>query len=120
VTIFDRLTRPLAPVDRPINALNDGTARVTPWVWWPASAPRRNRPWSTGQHVAYAGWALAGLVVGEIVAARLPAGLRSTGAQLRNDRIRAGLAGLVGWVIVAGAWDRRATRLRRRRPWLRG
>ena len=61
VPVFDRLTRPLARLDRPVNALNDGTVRLTPWVWWPASAPRPDRPWSAGQHVAYLGLVARGL-----------------------------------------------------------
>jgi hypothetical protein len=119
VTVFDRLTRPLAPIDRPVNAVNDGTVRRMRWVWWPASAPRRDRPWSTGQHVAYVAWSLGAFVVGEVVAARLPAHLRSTGTRLRNERLGGALAGLVGWVVAVGAWDRRAARLQRRRPWVR-
>jgi hypothetical protein len=119
VTVFDRLTRPLARADRPVNALNDGTVRLTPWVWWPASAPRRGRPWSAGQHLACVGWGLAAFVVGEVVYARLPADLRSTGTRLRNERLASGVAGVAAWVVAAGAWDRRAARLRRRRPSLR-
>jgi hypothetical protein len=106
-------------IDRPVNALNDGTVRLVPWLWWPAFPPRRDRPWSAGQHIAYVGWSLASFVLGEVVAARLPAELRSTGARLRNERLITGVAGLAAWVVAAGAWDRRAGGSRRRRPLLR-
>jgi len=119
VTVFDRLTRPLERIDRPVNAFNDGTVRVTPWVWWPASPPRRDRPWRAGQHGAYLGWSVAAFVVGEVVAARLPEDLRSTGTRLRMERLATGVAGLAMWLLAAGAWDRRAARLRRRPPGLR-
>lgn len=119
MTVFDRLTRPLAPIDRVVNALNDGTIRLMPLVWWPASAPRRDHPWRAGQHVAYVGWSVAGSLVGEVVAARLPEDLRPTGTRLRNERLASGVAGLAVWVVAAGAWDRRAAGLRRRRSRLR-
>lgn len=68
MTVFDRLTRPLAPIDRPVNAVNDGTVRMMPWVWWPASAPRPDRSWGAGQHVEYVGCSPVAFVVGEVVA----------------------------------------------------
>lgn len=119
MTVFARLTLPLAPIDSAVNSLNDCTVRLTPWVWWPASAPKRNRSWSLEQHVAYAGWSLVGSVVGEVVAWRLPDELQSTGTRLRNERLGGGLAAVVVWVVAAGAWDRRAEQLRRGRPWRR-
>jgi hypothetical protein len=113
VTVFDRLTRPLARIDRPVNALNDGTVRLTPWVWWPASAPRRGRPWSAEQHAAYLGWSLAAFAVADVVAAHLPEDLRSTGVRLRRERVVTGVASVAAWVVAAGAWDRRAARRHR-------
>jgi hypothetical protein len=119
VTVFDRVTRPLSRLDRPVNALDDGAVRRMPWAWWPASAPKRARPWDAGQHGAYVAWSVAGLLVGEVLAALLPEDQRSTGRRLRNERLGSGLAALALWVLAAGAWDRRAAKLRARRPWLR-
>jgi hypothetical protein len=115
---FARATRPLQRLDGPVNRLSDFTVRVTPWMWWPASPPRRDRPYEAGQHAAYLAWSAIGFVAGEVLAQRLPEDQRSTGRRLRNERIVTGLLTGVLWLVIVGAWDRRAERLRRR-PWQR-
>jgi hypothetical protein len=45
MTLSARVTTPLAPFDRRVNAVSDATNRVAPWGWWPARAPRPHEPW---------------------------------------------------------------------------
>lgn len=119
MSFFARATTPLHGLDDPVNRLGDLTVRVAPWMWWPASPPRRDRPYDTGQHAVYLAWSAAGLIAADVLAQRLPEEHRSTGARLRNERIVSGLLTAALWLATAGAWDRRAERLRRR-PWQRG
>jgi hypothetical protein len=112
MSFFARVTEPLAPIDGPVNRLNDLTVRVTPWVWWPASPPRRDRRLGAGQHASYLAWSVAGYLAGDVLAKLLPEEHRSIGARLRNERIVTGLATVVVWLLAVGAWDRRAERLR--------
>jgi hypothetical protein len=118
VTLFARATRPLERVDGAVNRLNDLTVRLTPWVWWPAARPTRDRPLHAGQHAAYLGWSAFGFVAGELLARRLPEDQRPTGRRLRRERAATALLSVALWIVAAGAWDRRAARLRRR-PWRR-
>jgi hypothetical protein len=118
MSLCARVTWPLHGLDGPVNRATDLTVRVTPWMWWPASPPRRDRPLDGGQHAVYLAWATVGFLAGDLVAQRLPPELRSTGGQLRNERIVTGLLTAALWLVTAGAWDRRAERLRRR-PWQR-
>jgi hypothetical protein len=105
-------------LDGPVNRLSDLSVRAAPWMWWPASPPRRDRPYGAGQHAAYLAWSAIGFAAGEVLVQRLPEDQRSTGRRLRDERIVSGLLAAVLWLVAAGAWDRRAERLRRR-PWQR-
>ena len=118
MSLFARVTRPLHELDEPVNRLTDVAIRVTPWMWWPALPPRRGRPFDAGQHAVCLAWSAVGFVVGDVLAQRLPAEQRSTGERLRNERILTGALTAVLWLVTAGAWDRRAERLRLR-PWQR-
>jgi hypothetical protein len=118
MSVFARATQPLQTLDGAVNHLTDFTVREIPWVWWPASPPRRDRPFEAGQHAAYLVWSAASFLAGEVLAQRMPEELRSTGRRLRNERIATGMIAAAGWLVAAGAWDRRAERLRRR-PWQR-
>ena len=118
MSFFARVTQPLEPLDRAVNWANDLTVRATPWMWWPASPPRRDRSYDTAQHATYLAWTALGYVAGDILAQRMPEEHRSTGARLRNERILTGLTTGVAWLVAVGAWDRRAEQLRRR-PWQR-
>lgn len=118
MSVFAGATQPLQKLDGAVNRLNDLTIRVTPWMWWPASPPRRDRALEAGQHAAYLGWSVVGLLVGDVLAQRMPEDLRSTGRQLRNERIATVMMTAAMWLVAAGAWDRRAERLRLR-PWQR-
>jgi hypothetical protein len=111
MTLAARLTAPLAPLDRRVNALNDLGRRVLPWAWWPARAPRRTEPYGLGHHVVAFGWALGAQLLSEAVT---PAEARRTGARLQAERVfYVGLT-LAATEVMIGAWDRRATALRRR------
>jgi hypothetical protein len=119
MSLFARATQPLHRLDGPVNGATDLTIRLTPaWMWWPASPPRRDRPHDAGQHAVYLGWSAVGLLAGDVLATHLPEEHRSTGARLRTERIVSVVLTVVLWVVLAGAWDRRAERLRRR-PWRR-
>jgi hypothetical protein len=118
MSVFADATQPLERLDGAVNGLNDLSVRATPWMWWPASPPRRDRPFEAGQHAAYLAWSAVGLVASEVLAQRMPEELRSTGSQLRNERIATVVMAAAMWLVAAGAWDRRAERLRRR-PWQR-
>jgi hypothetical protein len=116
MSYFARVTRPLARLDGPVNWCSDLAVRTTPWMWWPASPPRRDRPLNTTQHAAYLAWSVGGYLAGDAIATRLPEDMRSSGRQLRIERVVTGVASVALWLVFAGAWDRRAARLRRR-PW---
>lgn len=118
MSVFAGATRPLQKLDRAVNGLNDFTVRATPWMWWPAPPPRRDRPFEAGQHAAYLAWSAVGFLAGDVLAQRMPEKLRSTGRTLRNERIATAMMTAALWLVAAGAWDRRAERLRRR-PWQR-
>jgi len=118
MSVFARATEPLAGLDGPVNRFADLTLRVAPWMWWPASPPRRDRPYDAGQHAVYLTWSAVGFLGGEVLVQRLPEEQRSTGTGLRNERILTVVLTVVLWLVAAGAWDRRAERLRRR-PWRR-
>jgi hypothetical protein len=93
--------------------------RVAPWAWWPASPPRRDRAYDAGQHAVLLAWSAAGYLVGDVLAQRMPEESRSTGRRLSIERTVTGLITAMMWLLIAGAWDRRAERLRRRRLWQR-
>lgn len=118
MTFAARATAPLAALDRPINALSDAEARLFPWTWWPVGPPPRHRPYGSAEHAVGLGWLVASFALSEVVVATLPEHLRSRGAALQVERAAAVAGGVATWVMIAGAWDRRAQRLRRR-PWLR-
>jgi hypothetical protein len=118
MSVFAGATQPLQKLDGAVNRLNDLSVRATPWMWWPASPPRRERRLEADQHASYLAWSAVGLLVGEVLAQRMPEELRSTGRRLRNERIATGVMTGAVWLVAAGAWDRRAERLRRR-PWQR-
>ena len=118
MSVFARVTQPLQELDGAVNRLNDLTVRAAPWMWWPASPPRRDRPFEASQHAAYLAWSAVGYLAGDVLAQRMPEQLRSTGRRLRNERIATGVLSAGAWLVAAGAWDRRAERLRRR-PWQR-
>ena len=63
-------------------------------------------------------WSVAGYLLGDVLAQRMPEEVRSTRRRLRIERIVTGLITATLWLAFAGAWDRRAERLRRR-PWQR-
>jgi hypothetical protein len=115
MTIFARSTEALSRLDTPLNAMTDVTVRRMPWMWWPATPPRQDRPYSVAQHAATLAWSAATFVVGELAT---PRQLRSSGRRLQLERAGSLLLSIVAWVLAAGAWDRRAERLRRR-PWRR-
>jgi hypothetical protein len=116
MSVFARATQPLQGLDETVNRLSDLTVRVTPWMWWPASPPRRDRPYDAGQHATYLAWSAAGFLAGDVLAKRVPEEHRSTGRRLRTERMLTALMTAVLWLVTVGAWDRRAERLRRR-PW---
>jgi hypothetical protein len=118
MSFFARATRPLEMLDGPVNRLSDVAVRVAPWAWWPASPPRSDRPYDRGQHAAYLAWMVAGHLAGDVLAQHMPEEHRSTGRRLRAERIVTALVSAAIWLVCAGAWDRRAERLRRR-PWRR-
>jgi hypothetical protein len=118
MSVFARATQPLQILDGSVNRLNDLTVRATPSMWWPATPPRRDRPFQAVHHAAYLVWSAVGFLAGDVLAQRMPEELRSTGRRLRNERIATGLMAAAVWLVAAGAWDRRAERLRRR-PWQR-
>jgi hypothetical protein len=118
MSVFAGATQPLQRLDGAVNRLNDLSVRATPWMWWPASPPHRDRPFEASQHAVYLVWSAVGFLVGEVLAHRMPEELRSTGRRLRNERIATGVITAAVWLVAAGAWDRRAERLRRR-PWQR-
>ena len=118
MSVFALATQPLQGLDGAVNRLNDLAVRATPWMWWPASPPRRDRPFEAGQHAAYLAWSAVGYLAGDALARRAPEEMRSTGRRLRDERIATGVMAAAMWLVVAGAWDRRAERLRRR-PWER-
>jgi hypothetical protein len=89
-----------------------------PWIWWPGSQPRRDRPYRPEHHAAYLAWSAASFAFAEALSRRLPEEMRSTGARLRSERAISAVTSVVLWIVCAGAWDRRAERLRRR-PWSR-
>lgn len=115
MTLFARATQPLQRLDGPINRFHEMEVRDTPWMWWPASPPRRDRPYDAGQHAVVLVWSAVGFLAGDLLAQRVPEGRRSSGRRLRNERIATAVASAVVWVVAVGAWDRRAARLRRRR-----
>lgn len=117
MTLFARATQPLQRLDGPINRFHDLTVRITPGMWWPASRPRRDRPYDAGQHAVVLVWSAAGFLAGDLLAQRWPKDDPSTGRRLRNERIATAVASAVSWVVFVGAWDRRAAHLRRRRWW---
>jgi len=118
MSLFARVTLPLAKLDGPVNRLSDLGIRVAPWAWWPASPPRHDRPYNAGQHAVLLAWSAAGYLVGDVLVQRMPEESRSTGRRLRIERIVTGLIAAMMWLVAVGAWDRRAERLRRR-PWQR-
>jgi hypothetical protein len=118
MSVFAGVTRPLQRLDGAVNGLSDLFVRAAPWMWWPASPPRPDRPFEAGQHAAYLMWSAVGFLVGEVLAHRMPQELRSTGRRLRNERIATVIMPAAVWFLVAGAWDRRAERFRRK-PWQR-
>ncbi len=118
MSLFARVTGPLAKLDGPVNRLSDLGIRVAPWAWWPASPPRHDRPYDAGQHAVLLAWSAAGYLVGDVLVQRVPEESRSTGRRLRIERIVTGLIAAMIWLVAVGAWDRRAERLRRR-PWQR-
>jgi hypothetical protein len=118
MSVFARATRALEALDGPVNRFSDLTVRATPWMWWPASPPRPDREYDAGQHATVLAWSAVGYLAGDVLAQRLPEEHRSTGSRLRNERIVTGVMSAALWLVVVGAWDRRAGRLRRR-PWQR-
>jgi hypothetical protein len=118
MSLFARVTGPLAKLDGPVNRLSDLGIRVAPWAWWPASPPRHDRPYDAGQHAVLLAWSAAGYLVGDVLVQSVPEESRSTGRRLRIERIVTGLIAAMIWLVAVGAWDRRAERLRRR-PWQR-
>jgi hypothetical protein len=118
MSFFARTTQPLSGLDGVINGCSDFFVRATPWMWWPAPPPRRDRPLGAGQHAVYLAWSAVGYVGGDVLAQRMPEEQRSTGRRLRTERVVTALLTTGVWVVTVGAWDRRAERLRRR-PWQR-
>ncbi len=118
MSFLARVTRPLARFDAPVNALNDLAARRYRWMWWPIQPPRPDRPYGPREHAVYFGWSVVGFGIGEAAAASRPEEERSTGALLLFERALTILVGILVWAAAAGAWNRRAARLRRR-PWRR-
>lgn len=116
MTFLARVTEPLSRFDAPLNALNDISARLVPWGWWPVAPPRPDRPYGAPEHAVYLGWSVVGFGIGEIANARQPEDRRSTGALLLFERALTIVLSVLWWAAFAGAWDRRAARLRRR-PW---
>ena len=115
MTSLARLTQPFSRLDGPINALTDATVRRMPWTWWPVGPPRADRPMTARHHAVSLGWSAVVFVAGEVA---VPTSLQSSGRRLRAERAATVLLSLALWALGAGAWDRRAERLRRR-PWKR-
>ena len=111
-----RVSSPLARFDPVLNGINDATIRWLPFMWWPIGPPRADRPYGRGEHAHTAAWTVGTFVLTEIAVARQPEEMRRTGTALAVERVLSIVLTLAGWVAVAGAWDRRAERLRRR-PW---
>ena len=107
-----RLTAPLAVLDRPLNALNDGSIRVAPWLVWPLSPPRRDETLPPALYVQLAAQALLGQAATEALQRR--SGTLLAGRALQRERALTWAVSVVGTVLAAGAWDRRAARLRAR------
>ena len=74
-------------------------------MWWPASPPRRDRPFGAGQHAVYLAWSAVGYLAGDVLARRKPEEMRSTGRRLCNERIATGVLAVGAWLVAAGAWD---------------
>jgi hypothetical protein len=113
-----RVTAPLARFDSAWNRLGDATIRWVPWTWWPLDPPRADRPYGPGEHAVIGAWLAVSFTLSEVVVARQPEELRSTGTRLAIERALTIALSVAAWLAAAGAWDRRAERLRRR-PWLR-
>jgi hypothetical protein len=118
VSVFARTTEALRPLDAVLNGTSDLSVRFAPWMWWPADPPRADRPYGVAHHVAYLAWSAAAFALVESLMTQLPEEQRPSGARLRYERVATAVAGAAVWWISAGAWDRRAARLRRR-PWTR-
>jgi hypothetical protein len=101
-------------LDRALNAATDWSNRVLPWVWWPATPPRRRHRYGPEHHAVMAGWLVLSTVAGEVHDRRDT----DMGPVERQALRLGGVAGYVGtWWLFARAWNRRADRLRR--PWVR-
>ncbi len=118
MTFPARVTQPLSRFDSSLNAVNDMSARLVPWGWWPIGPPRPDRPYGAAEHAVYLGWSVLGFGIGEVATARQPEERRSTGALLASERALTIVLSVLVWAGASGAWDRRAERLRRR-PWRR-
>ncbi len=118
MTLPARATAPLARFDGALNGFSDAEIRWLPWTWWPLDPPRADRPFGREEHAVSAAWLAAGFALSEVVAARVPDEMRSTGTALTVERVLTAVLSVATWLAVAGAWDRRAERLRRR-PWRR-
>jgi hypothetical protein len=118
MTLLARVTEPLSRFDASLNAVNDASARLVPLGWWPIGPPRPEDPYGAREHAVYLGWSVVGFGIGESLNATRPADQRSTGALLLGERALTLVLGVLWWAAFAGAWDRRAERLRRR-PWRR-
>ena len=114
MTLPARASAPLARYDAAWNRLNDATIRWVPWTWWPLEPPRADRPYGREEHAVIGAWLLVSFTLTEVVVARQPEEMRSTGTKLAIERALTLALSVAVWLAAAGAWDRRAERLRRR------
>lgn len=111
-----RLTAPFGVLDRPLNAVNDASARSTPWLAWPLAPPPREETIPGRLSVQILAQTIIANVAAEAFERRT--GTLAEGKALRRARARTAVATVVGVTLAAGAWDRRAAELRTR-PWRR-
>jgi hypothetical protein len=118
MTLLARVTAPLAAADDAVNALSDTGNRLLSWTWWPLGPLRKHQTTDAAHLGVSIAWAFGSTFGYEAV---VPKRLQSDGARAQVERVVSIVAGIALAIIAAGAWDRRAERLRRR-PWrlLRG
>ena len=106
-TFAARATAPLAFADDAVNGVHDRLNAALPWVWWPIGPPSRRRPIPASAHALNALAVVADAVLPELVE-RAAGREVPTGARRWRRRALAVLRTGVPWLMLAGAWDRRA------------
>ncbi len=110
-TLAARLTAPLEPYDATVNRIGDASNRYLGWLWWPMTPPKPSETYSPSRYAFDVAQNILSIIAVEAVMKRqgaLPAGRR-----LAFDRSWSTVLGIVAYLVMAGAWDRRAARRRR-------